>query len=268
MSARLYAQGLSQRTVNDYVAAILIADRWCREQGWTLETVPGPVLARFVQQLPASWASRKRYRSALCHFWEACHRRHPPRGVLAVPRKSRGECRALNEDDARRLHKTALDWDGPEGLAVLLGLHMALRRFETAKIRRADFRLGGGWLRVVGKGGSVDDLPVPRVLRQPIERQFAAGRSEYLFPGRFPSRPVVPTTVSNWVLEVAKAAGVVATSHQLRHTALATLNDSTHDLRATMEYARHKQPETTLIYTRTTKSRLEELGAALDSAYD
>lgn len=53
------------------------------------------------------------------------------------------------------------------------------------------------------------------------------------------------------------------TPHQLRHTALAVLNDETGGLRATMEFARHRDPATTLIYTRTTRSRLVDLAASL-----
>jgi integrase/recombinase XerD len=261
LSRRLYARDLSRSTVNDYLAAIMTADRWCRRRGWTLGTVPGPVLTEFVDGLPSSWASRKRYRSALTHYWAATRRPHPPVGALAVPRKPRGTCRALSTDDARSLSKVALDWPGPEGVAVLLGLHLALRRFEIAKVRRGDFH--DGWLRVVGKGGSVDDLPVPTTLRAPIARQWDRGGGEHLFPGRRVARPVCPMTISTWVGRVADVAGVLVTPHQLRHTALAALNDATGDLRATMEYARHKNPETTLIYTRTRRSRLVELAESL-----
>jgi site-specific recombinase XerD len=263
LSRRLYAHGLGRSTVNDYLAAILAADRWCRERGWTLNTVPGPVLMQFTAGLPPSWASRKRYRSALGHYWQATRRRQPPIGALPTPRKPRGACRALSEDDARLLRKTATAWDGPAGLAVLLGLHMALRRFEIAKIRKADFRQSGAWLVVVGKGGSVAELPVFPMLRGPIRQQVTATDSAYLFPGRMANRPVCPMTVSTWVADVTATAGVTATSHQLRHTALATLNDATGDLRGTMEFARHKNPETTLIYTRTTRSRLVEMSEVL-----
>jgi integrase/recombinase XerC len=260
LHARLYARGLGRSTVNDYIAAIYTVDRWCRDRGWTLSTVPGPVLADFVADLPSSWASRKRYRSALTHYWHITRRRHPPLGVLTAPRKPRGQCRALDEDDARLVYKTAQEWrESPAGLAVLFMLCMALRRFEVAKIRTADFN--DGWLTVVGKGGSVDDLPVPPQLEPQLARWWHAGR--WLFPGRQPGRPVCPMTVTTWSAHISDAAGVAFTPHRLRHTALATLNDDTGDLRATMEFARHKNPETTLIYTRTKRSRLEAMAGSL-----
>ena len=51
---------------------------------------------------------------------------------------------------------------------------------------------------------------------------------------------------------------------QLRHTAIATANDRTGDLRAAQEFARHARPETTAIYTRATAKRLWEALLALD----
>lgn len=254
LSRRLYARGLTRSTVNDYIAAIYTTDAWCRTQGWTLRSVPGPVLRRFVDGLPPSWATRKRYRAALIHYWAVTRRPTPPVGVLPLPRKPRGHCRALTTADAARLYTAALTFDA-EGTAVLLGLCLALRRFEIAKIHSRD--VAGGGLRVVGKGGSVDTLPIPTVL---TERLTFHG---WLFPGRFGDSPVTPMTITNYVRAVAEVAGVLCTPHQLRHTALATLNDETGDLRATMEFARHRSPETTLIYTRTRREKLQRMAESL-----
>ena len=266
LSDRLYARGLTRSTVRDYMAAIATADEWCREQGWTLRTAPGSVMVRFFTTLPPSWATRKRYRAAITHYWKITRRPNAPYGALPLPRKPRGECRALSADDAARLFSVARDWDGPEGLAVLLGLCMALRRFEIAKVHRSDFK--SGMLRIVGKGGSVASLPVPTTLVEPIKACLRSSPEGWLFPGRFGDGPVTPMTITNYVADVARAAGVQCTPHQLRHTALATLNDETGDLRATMEFARHRSPETTLIYTRTLKSKLEGMAESLTYGHE
>lgn len=50
----------------------------------------------------------------------------------------------------------------------------------------------------------------------------------------------------------------------LRHTALATANDATRDLRAVQEFARHARPETTALYTRVTARRLMEVAMSID----
>ena len=63
-----------------------------------------------------------------------------------------------------------------------------------------------------------------------------------------------------------QALGFEVATHVLRHTAIATLNDATHDLRAAQEFARHLSPETTVLYTRVSRRRLVEAVAAIDYA--
>jgi site-specific recombinase XerD len=63
-----------------------------------------------------------------------------------------------------------------------------------------------------------------------------------------------------------QALGFEVPTHVLRHTAIATLNDATHDLRAAQEFARHLSPETTVLYTRVSRRRLIEAVAAIDYA--
>ena len=52
-------------------------------------------------------------------------------------------------------------------------------------------------------------------------------------------------------------------THVLRHTAIATLNDRTRDLRAAQAFAGHASPETTVLYTRVTRDRLVEAVSAI-----
>lgn len=60
------------------------------------------------------------------------------------------------------------------------------------------------------------------------------------------------------------AIGEVVAPHRLRHTAIATLNDRTGDLRTAQAFARHASPETTVIYTRFPRRRLVAAVEALD----
>jgi integrase/recombinase XerD len=288
---RLYALDLGADTVSQYVGTIQRVDGWCRERGWTVDDVPGVVLARFAEALPMSYSSRKLLRSALQAYWQVAGRDDPPTGAIKVPKKPRMTSRALAPDDAARLAKTAYQWDeGPEGLAVLLGLYMGLRRAEIARLRWDNFR-ADGWCRVLGKWGVVADLPVHPVIEErlawwkgrrdddsdPRDPQTKPGRA-YLFGGH-PSRehtlggrrirseqPVGATTVWTWVRRVGDVAGVAVTTHQLRHTALTEALDRTRDLRAVQMLARHADPATTAGYTRVTNQRLTE--AAMSINYD
>ena len=61
-----------------------------------------------------------------------------------------------------------------------------------------------------------------------------------------------------------KHSGYAATSDGgLRHTCLTVANDTTHDLRAVQEFARHSDPDTTSGYTRVTGDRLSSIGNAV-----
>ena len=72
-------------------------------------------------------------------------------------------------------------------------------------------------------------------------------------------------TIWNWIREVSETAGIgLIHPHQLRHTAIATINDTTGDLRTAQEFARHADVTTTQLYTRTTDARLKTAVASLD----
>lgn len=261
----LYAANMARATVLDFDRAVGQANRYLRPH-WTLEDVPGPVLTAFIATLPHTYASRRRFQLAITHYWAYVGREDPPIGAIPVPRTPKGRCRALPEDDARRLAAVAKAWSsGPEGLAVLLGLYMALRRFEIAKLARDDVNFRAGEMTILGKGHSLAALPIHPVLLPYLQERFSqTAPSRWLFPGRWGDSPVCVATINTWITRVCDVAGVECTTHQLRHTCLAELNDRTGDLRATSEYARHQRIATTMIYTRTTRRRLVELQGVLD----
>jgi integrase len=155
---------------------------------------------------------------------------------------------------------TALASDGAAGLAVALGLYQALRRTEIAELRWDCFE--DGWLTLTGKGGVTANLPVHPVVAELLERHDRSG--PWLFPGRF-GGPVTPATIWQWIRDLADEAGIVGmTTHRLRHTALATANDATGDLRSVQAFARHADPRVTAGYTRASRRRLQAVVASID----
>jgi len=214
------------------------------------------------QPPPDTNSSRKQLRTALKHYWTMSGRIDPPARAVRVPPKPRGICRAIEPDDARILVKTALGWH-PQGLAVLFGLYMALRAGEIASARWDRFSPEFDWYTVTGKGDVTATIPVHPVLCAELAGYQSA--YVYLFPGSRRRAYVTATTVWQWTRDVAVEAGIgQIQTHQLRHTALATANDATGDLRATQAFARHARPETTAIYTRATAARLRAVVDALD----
>lgn len=258
----LIGVGLAPRSVRIYQSEAQTAESWCDTNGVDLATIGAEDVAEYLRTRRASWATRKAIRSTLGHYWTWCGRAAPPIGAVRVPPKPRMVCRALEPDDARILAKAARHrGDGP-GLAVALGLYLGLRREEIATLRWAEVDLELGWATITGKGGVQAGIPI-----HPVALRLLADwpcRSSYIFPGRR-GGPCSPATIWHWTRLVASAAGVgKVTTHQLRHTCLATMHDATGDLRATQTFARHARPETTAGYTRTTSAALRRVVAALD----
>lgn len=257
----LYGLGLSEKTVRLYLRKLEQAADWCRERGTTLLDVTATDLVDMCRIWPNSSATRTQVRTMLKHYWAMTGREDPPLPAVRVPPEPRGRCMAVTPEQARALVKTSLGWQ-PAGTAVLLGLYLALRAGEIAGARWSRFT-SDGWYRVQGKGDVTAEIPVHPVLAEELEQLRRFG--DWVFPGERQRQHVAAATVWNWTQSVAEAAGVGHIRvHDLRHTAIATVHDSTGDLRAASVFARHVKLQTTARYTRTSAARLVEAVNSLD----
>lgn len=255
----LVGLGRSPKTIRHYVATITRAERHFARAATSLPDVDVDGLVEYSALLSRDRSTLSALRSALAAYYDALGLEDRSRAVR-VPSKAPMRSRALTAADAAQLAAAAQGWGGPAGVAVLLGLYLALRREEIARTRFADF--ADGWLTVVGKGNRTARLPVPPEVARAVNT--LPRRGPYLFPNPTGSGPVCGATVWGWVREVADTAGVgPITVHQLRHTALTMANEATGDLRAVQEFARHARPETTAGYTRVSEQRLRSVGAAI-----
>lgn len=257
----LVGMRLGVTTRRRYLRWVRDADEWLTEHGRTLDDATATHVAVWAEErVVGSHASRGQAAAALRHYWDWTQRDRAPFRAIPVPPAPEYECRAVSEDEAEWLIHVASGW-WPEGGAVLVGMTLALRRFEIAKMEWSRFEQERTWYRVTGKYGKTKLLPVHPHLQAEL-----AGRengSPWVFPGRFGSH-VNPATIWDWVRRVGQAAGIPDLEpHELRHTALATVNDELGDLRAVQTFARHSKPSTTAIYTRTTAKRLREVSDAL-----
>ncbi|HVE46481.1 MAG TPA: site-specific integrase [Acidimicrobiales bacterium] len=255
---RLREEGFAERSILAYAAEQRRAEWWCEERGKTLLTVPGDLLLDYVEIRPSTQPTRKLIRNALGHYWRILERADPPLWAIRQFRKPRMVCRALDDEDAQALSEHARRRGGIEAFAVLLGLYQALRRFEIARVRWEDFT-DDGWFQVIGKGDKPAKLPVHPLVAEALSK-LDRSSSPWVFPGRFRNSRrshVCEATIWQWVSDIAVEAGIGHVApHVLRHTALATANDSTGDLRAVQDLARHSDIGTTAGYTRTTTRRL------------
>lgn len=259
----LLAQGLSDKTVRIYVAKVEHASGWCDEQGVSLVTLSATDASLMARAFPNTASSRRQLRTAIKHYWDMLGVRGPEKAIR-VPPKPSPRWRGLEPEVAGKLVKAAVGWH-PQGTAILMGMYLALRREEIAVARWDRFDEFRSWYTVTGKGSRTDSLPVHDTLRRQLDSARMLSKGEWLFPGSRGRSHVTPATVNNWVDEVADAAGIPRlTPHQMRHTAIALVNDSTGDLRTAQVFARHRRIESTQIYTRTTAEKLEAAVEALD----
>lgn len=258
----LAAQGLSGKTARLYIRHAARADDWLKTHRHTTLAWCGPAdIAAYVETLPQTHATIAQVAAAAVHYWDMGDRANPPRRAIRVPPSPEMVCRAIEPDQARDLVKVATGW-WPHGTIVLCGLYLALRRFEIAKMEWDRFDDRMEWYTVTGKWDKTNTIPVHPHLRDELE--FRRNGSRFVFPGRFPGTHLRPATVWAWTKQVGLEAGIPdLATHELRHTALATANDNTGNLRGVQTFARHAKPTTTAGYTRTTAERLREVSDAL-----
>lgn len=257
----LLGLGLAPRSVRLYARTIQAAALYFSGQGWDLATATAEQVAAYAATKPLTFGSRSLLRIALGHYWAFTDHPRPPVKAIRCPPKPAMVCKALDPDDARILAKTARARGDRQGLAVLLGLYQGMRREEIATARW-DGISDDGWWTVVGKGAKSRTIPVHPVLAHVLAETPRNG--PYLFAGRTHAHVSV-ATVWLWVRQVADEAGVgVVKPHWLRHTALATQNDATGDLRAVQVFAGHARSQTTEGYTRATRAALMRASMALD----
>jgi integrase/recombinase XerC len=142
-------------------------------------------------------------------------------------------------------------------------MYLALRREEIATLRWDAFS-SDGWVTIVGKGEQEAKLPVHPALLDALAR-FERADATWVFPGRRSGSHISCAAVWKWICTLGKEAGIEnLTPHRLRHTALATANDRSGDLRAVQDFARHAKIDTTSMYTRSTARRLIKAMESID----
>jgi integrase/recombinase XerC len=148
-------------------------------------------------------------------------------------------------------------------LMILLAWHLALRRFEIAKLRRSDFDLSSLILEVEGKGEKSARLPVTvEVAREVVEwcESNDIGPTGYLFKGRTPGEPMSAGQVGRIMTEASHRIGAHITPHQYRHKA-ATDMTRRHGIKAAQVLLRHSSSATTDIYAKFDVEELRPLQA-------
>jgi integrase len=158
------------------------------------------------------------------------------------------------------LSQLAAHTEGRQRAWVLLGAFCGLRAHETAKLRREDISVlqeGEVVLRVEGKGGRTDIVPVPPV----VFRELNLADTGRLWDG------VSPQRVSRTIANIAAKQGIHMRYHQLRHRfGTAVYRASGRDLLLTQRLMRHASPATTAGYAAVADERIHLVVGSLPGA--
>jgi integrase/recombinase XerD len=142
---------------------------------------------------------------------------------------------------------------------VLLCAYQGMRVHEAAKIRGQDVDPEAGTLRIVGKGGVDELVPLHPAIADEATKYPRRG---YWFPSHVrPGRPIRSTGLSSTISRAMARCGVPGTAHSLRHWLATELVREEVNARVIQTIMRHKSLATLAIYTRVDR---EQQRAALN----
>ncbi|MGK0715025.1 tyrosine-type recombinase/integrase [Leucobacter sp. W1153] len=132
---------------------------------------------------------------------------------------------------------------------ILLAAYQGLRAAEVAAVHSDDIDLHAGTIKIFGKGGRTDYLPL-----HPVIRELAASMGPgYWFPARGGrDGHIRGNSVSDLLTDARNRAGITdhrLTGHSLRHTFGTELVRGGANIRAVQELMRHSSLSTTQRYT-------------------
>lgn len=132
---------------------------------------------------------------------------------------------------------------------ILLAAYQGLRASEVAAVHSDDVDLDSGTLKVLGKGGRTDYLPLHDVIRE-LAATMGQG---WWFPARAGRQGHIKgQSVSDLLTDARERAGIVdksLTGHSLRHAFGTELVRRKANIRAVQELMRHSSLQTTQRYT-------------------
>jgi integrase/recombinase XerD len=168
----------------------------------------------------------------------------------------------------RLLASCRLDTEtGRRDFAILkLLARLGLRAGEVARLRLEDIDWHAGEIRIRGKGGRQNRLPLPADVGEAIAEYLRAGRPRGA-TGRCvfvraiaPREALTPRALTKVVIRAGGRAGVgQVAAHRLRHTAASDMLRAGTPLAEIGQVLRHRHLSTTAIYAKIDREPLREL---------
>ena len=248
---QMRSEGLAKRTFVERPRIIRRAARAC---GTDPLHFTRDQLVAYIADLPSA-GTKQTYFSALraWHLWLHADGRRPDDPMLRMkrPRAPRRTPHPVATGHIDKLLSSGIR--GRTRTAVLLCSYQGLRVHEAAKIRGEDVDLISQTLRVVGKGGLDEVIPLHPLIAAEAEKYPRRG---YWFPSYSkPGKPVQGVSLSACISRAMHRAGIPASAHSLRHWYGTELLEAGADVRTVQTLLRHASLATTALYLKVNPAR-------------
>ena len=268
-------RGVTALTVEAYVSDVrrFLVDRDASDLSeLTAAEVSNAVLGQVSGRSPASV---RRYGCALRSFLRYCYlvglvERDLSAAALPVSGRRRSllpqgisptQAKALLRGCDRRRANGRRDY-----AVIVLMLRLGLREREVATLRLDDLDWRAGQITVHGKGGRVNQLPMPVDVGEAIASYLRRGRPrgvttrEVFLRVRPPHVALAHGGVTAIVASAARRAGLgVVRAHRLRHTAATDMLRAGASLAEIGQVLGHRSPGSTAAYARVDVERLRTI---------
>lgn len=248
---QMRAEGLAKRTIVERPRIVRRAARACETDPlhFTRDQLTG-----YIADLPSA-GTKQTYFSALraWHLWLFADGRRGDDPMLRMkrPRAPRRTPHPVATDHIDKLLSSGIR--GRTRTAVLLCSYQGLRVHEAAKIRGEDVDLISHTLRVVGKGGLDEVIPLHPLIAAEAEKYPRRG---YWFPSYSrPGKPVQGVSLSACISRAMHRADIPASAHALRHWYATELLEAGADVRTVQTLLRHASLATTALYLKVNPQR-------------
>ena len=253
--------GSSERTVHD---GVLTVQRLERFSGKTVEHITPIDVSRFLARPNLKAWTRAAYFSSIAAFyrWYGLNGGVDVTARLPRPKMPKSSPRPISDEQLRTLLATSMR--RKTRVMILLAALAGLRVHEIAKVRGEDVDAGARTLRVTGKGGRTETLPLHPLL---VEAAATMPRKGWWFMGNAtrPGQPIARRSVSEVIQMAMARAGIPGgTAHRLRHWYGTKLVADGADLRTAQTLLRHVNLNTTAIYVQVSDPKRVEAIERLD----
>jgi integrase/recombinase XerD len=268
MLAELQLRNYARRTQSMYIARVAqMATHVGRCPSHLTSDEVGDFLRYYRLEAGASLSAYKQMTAALRFLYRVTLGREDMVPHLPYPRRSERRPVVLSRADVSRL---LVELPSLKQRTIAMTLYGAgLRISEALHLRLVDIDSTRGVLIVRhGKGSSERQVMLSSLLLEALRQYWRTHRpTDWLFPGRDPSRPLHQRSVQRAISLAGQAAGIRkrVTPHVLRHSFATHLMEDGTDLRLIQVLLGHRSIKTTAVYMHVASERIRSTASPLDT---